>query len=63
VRVTIVGPVSRSDAAASASASPPATLLKRQFYGYLLPFGYIERVERGKYVLTEKGQKLLALLS
>ena len=37
--------------------------VKRQFYGYLLPFGYVERVERGKYTLTEKGQKLLALLS
>ena len=37
--------------------------VKRQFYGYLLPFGYVERVERGKYALTEKGQKLLDLLS
>ena len=37
--------------------------VKRQFYGYLLHFGYVERVERGRYVLTEKGQKLLALLS
>ena len=36
--------------------------VKRQFYGYLLSFGYVERVERGKYALTEKGQKLLDLL-
>ncbi len=37
--------------------------VKRQFYGYLLSFGYVERVERGKYVLTEKGKRLLSLLS
>ena len=37
--------------------------VKRQFYGYLLPFGYVERVERGRYALTEKGKRLLALLS
>jgi len=37
--------------------------VKRQFYGYLLPFGYVERVARGRYALTEKGKGLLALLS
>jgi len=37
--------------------------VKRQFYGYLLPFGHVERIERGRYALTEKGKRLLALLS
>jgi len=37
--------------------------VKRQFYGYLLRFGYIERVCRGKYALTDRGRALLTLLS
>ncbi len=37
--------------------------VKRQFYGYLLQFGYVERIKRGKYALTNKGNRLLALLS
>jgi DNA-binding PadR family transcriptional regulator len=37
--------------------------VKRQFYNYLLAFGYVERVERGRYALTDKGKSLLALLS
>jgi len=37
--------------------------VKRQFYGYLLPSGYVERVGRGKYALADRGKKLLALLS
>ena len=37
--------------------------VKRQFYGYLLPSGYVERLGRGRYALTDKGKRLLALLS
>ena len=37
--------------------------VKRQFFGYLLPSGYVERVGRGKYALTDKGKRLLVLLS
>ena len=37
--------------------------VKRQFYGYLLAFSYVERVGRGRYSLTDKGRGLLALLS
>ena len=37
--------------------------VRRQFYGYLVPCGYIERVDRGYYALTCKGEKLLNLLS
>ena len=37
--------------------------VKRQFYCYLLPSGYVERLGRGRYALTDKGKRLLALLS
>jgi DNA-binding PadR family transcriptional regulator len=37
--------------------------VKRQFYGYLLPSDYVERLGRGRYALTDKGKRLLALLS
>jgi len=37
--------------------------VKRQFYDYLVAWGYVARVRRGKYVLTKKGQLLLVLLS
>jgi len=35
----------------------------KQFYGYLLPNGYIERVSRGIYKITQKGEKLLDILT
>jgi len=35
---------------------------KKQFYDYLLPNGYVERVSRGVYKITEKGEKLLEIL-
>ena len=37
--------------------------VKKQFYKYLIPQGYVERVKRGKYRLTEKGEKLLAVFT
>lgn len=48
-----------------ASCFPFATsnTVEKQFYGYLIPCGYVERVERGVYRLTEKGVKLLAILN
>ena len=36
---------------------------RKQFYGYLLPNGYVERVSRGIYKITEKGEKLLDILN
>jgi len=36
--------------------------VKKQFYKYLIVQGYIKRVNRGKYRLTEKGETLLAIL-
>jgi len=36
---------------------------KKQFYDYLLPNGYIKRVSRGIYTITEKGEKLLEILN
>jgi len=36
---------------------------KAQFYNYLLANGYIKRVARGVYAITEKGEKLLEILS
>ena len=37
--------------------------VKKQFYKYLIPQGYVERVKRGKYRLSEKGEKLLAVFT
>jgi hypothetical protein len=37
--------------------------VRRQFYSYLLEYGFVERVGRGRYGLTCKGEKLLKLLS
>jgi predicted transcriptional regulator len=36
---------------------------RKQFYQYLLPNGYIERVSRGIYKITPKGEKLLDILT
>lgn len=36
---------------------------RKQFYSYLLPNGYVERVSRGIYKITPKGEKLLEILS
>jgi len=36
---------------------------RKQFYDYLLPNGYVERVSRGIYKITEKGEKLLEILT
>jgi len=36
---------------------------RKQFYGYLLPNGYVERVSRGVYRLAGKGEKLLEILN
>jgi len=36
---------------------------RKQFYDYLLPNGYIERVSRGIYKITEKGEKLFNILT
>ena len=36
---------------------------RKQFYGYLLPNGYIERISRGIYKITAKGEKLLEILN
>jgi len=37
--------------------------IRKQFYHYLLPNGYIERVSRGIYEITPKGEKLLEILN
>lgn len=36
--------------------------VKKQFYGYLLANGYVERVSRGVYKITPKGEKLIEIL-
>ena len=36
--------------------------VRKQFYHYLLLNGYVERVSRGIYKITEKGEKLLEIL-
>ena len=37
--------------------------VRKQFYHYLLVYGYVERVGRGIYEITPKGEKLLEILS
>ena len=48
-----------------ASCLPFATshTFRHQFYGYLLGQGYVARVSRGVYAVTEKGEKLLLVLT
>jgi len=36
--------------------------IRKQFYHYLLPNGYVERVSRGMCKITNKGEKLLEVL-
>ena len=37
--------------------------VRKQFYHYLLSNGYVERVSRGIYKITQKGEKLLEVLN
>jgi predicted transcriptional regulator len=37
--------------------------IRKQFYHYLLENGYVERVGRGVYRITLKGERLLEILS
>jgi len=37
--------------------------IRKQFYHYLLLNGYVERVRRGVYKITSKGEKLLEILN
>ena len=37
--------------------------VRKQFYHYLLINGYIERLSRGVYKITPKGEKLLEILN
>lgn len=37
--------------------------VRKQFYDYLLINGYVERVRRGVYKITPKGEKLLEILN
>lgn len=50
-------------ACASSLSFATSNTVRSQLYGYLLSCGYVERVARGTYALTEKGEKLLALLT
>ena len=36
--------------------------IRKQLYHYLLLNGYVERVSRGAYKITSKGEKLLEIL-
>jgi predicted transcriptional regulator len=37
--------------------------VRKQFYHYLLANGYVERASRGVYKISEKGEKLLEILT
>jgi predicted transcriptional regulator len=37
--------------------------VRKEFYHYLLANGYVERVSRGVYRTTQKGEKLLEILT
>ena len=55
----------RIEKKAVASCAPFITsnTFRAQFYDYLLAQGFIVKVGRGCYALTEKGEKLLVCLS
>jgi len=36
--------------------------VRKQFYHYLLVSGYVERIRRGVYRITPRGEKLLEIL-
>jgi len=37
--------------------------VQKQFYGYLVAHGYVQRISRGVYTITPKGERLLAILT
>ena len=37
--------------------------VRKQFYGYLLLNGCVKRISRGVYIITEKGQNYLNILT
>lgn len=47
----------------SCMAFATSNTFRRQLYGYLLANGYVERTSRGVYRITDRGRKLLAVLS
>jgi hypothetical protein len=49
-------------AVATCLASQHQTRVRKQFYHYPLANGYVERVSRGIYKITQKGEKLLEIL-
>jgi predicted transcriptional regulator len=55
----------RIEKKAIASCAPYITsnTFRAQFYNYLLANGFIEKIGRGKYALTEKGKNYLVCLS
>jgi len=50
-------------AVASCLSFATSNTIKKQFYEYLLINEYLERVSRGVYRITEKGEKLLDILA
>jgi len=50
-------------AVASCLRFTTSNTIRKQFYHYLLPNGYVERLRRGVYRLTQKGEKLLEVLN
>jgi len=52
----------RKKAVATCLRFATSNTVRKQFYHYLLPNGYVERVSRGIYRITQKGEKLLEIL-
>ena len=50
-------------AVASCLRFATSNTVRKQFYGYLLANGYVERIGRGVYKVTEKGERLLEILN
>jgi predicted transcriptional regulator len=50
-------------AVATSMCFATSNTIRKQFYHYLLPNGYVERISRGAYKITEKGEKLLEILN
>lgn len=50
-------------ACASCLSFATSNTIRKQFYHYLLPNEYVERISRGIYKITQKGEKLLEILN
>jgi len=61
--VTCTTQTLRKKAVATRLRFATSNTVRKQFYHYLLANGYVERVSRGIYKITERGKKLSEILT